>query len=130
MWNESNFHLHYRWQNLKVLTMISYFKFHFFPHLLIFLQFRDPSYVLNLSTKAVLQKWHYSVQENQIFAVWINFSPGINKFRRVFLDINHVNLAFKLQWWTSPFLMALSCAYIIFFQFSEIIFLFFQTNHT
>ena len=40
--------------NLKVLAMIPYFKFHFFPHLLIFLQFRDPSYVLNLSTKAVL----------------------------------------------------------------------------
>ena len=43
---------------LKVLTMISYFKYHFFPHLLIFLQFRDPSYVLNLSIKAVQQKWH------------------------------------------------------------------------
>ena len=43
---------------LKVLAMIPYFNFHFFPHLLIFLQFRDSSYVLNLSTKAVLQKWH------------------------------------------------------------------------
>ena len=43
---------------LKVLATIPYFNFHFFPHLLIFLQFRDPSYVLNLSTKAVLQKWH------------------------------------------------------------------------
>ena len=43
---------------LKVPAMIPYFKFHFFPHLLIFLQFRDPSCVLNLSTKAVLQKWH------------------------------------------------------------------------
>ena len=43
---------------LKVLATIPYFNFHFFPHLLIFLQFRDPSYVLNLFTKAVLQKWH------------------------------------------------------------------------
>ena len=43
---------------LKVLATIPYFNFHFFPHLLIFLQFRDPSYVPNLSTKAVLQKWH------------------------------------------------------------------------
>ena len=43
---------------LKVLATISYFKFHFFPHLLIILQFRDISCVLNLSTKAVLQKWH------------------------------------------------------------------------
>ena len=44
--------------NLKVLATIPYFNFHFFPHLLIFLQFRDPSNVLNLSTHAVLQKWH------------------------------------------------------------------------
>ena len=44
--------------HLKVLATIPYFNFHFFPHSLIFLQFRDPSYVLNLSTKAVLQKWH------------------------------------------------------------------------
>ena len=43
---------------LKVLAKIPYFNFHFFPHLLIFLQFRDPSYVLNISTKAVQQKWH------------------------------------------------------------------------
>ena len=43
---------------LKVLATIPYFNFHFFPHLMIFLQFRDPSYVLNLSTKADLQKWH------------------------------------------------------------------------
>ena len=43
---------------LKVLATIPHFNFHFFPHLLIFLQFRDPSYVLNSSTKAVLQKWH------------------------------------------------------------------------
>ena len=43
---------------LKALATIPYFNFHFLPHLLIFLQFRDPSYVLNLSTKAVLQKWH------------------------------------------------------------------------
>ena len=43
---------------LKVLATIPYFNFHFFPHLLIFLQFRDPSYVLNLSTKAFLQKWY------------------------------------------------------------------------
>ena len=42
---------------LKVLATIPHFKFYFFPHLVIFLQFRDPSYVLNLSTKAVLQKW-------------------------------------------------------------------------
>ena len=39
---------------LKVLATIPYFKFYFSPHLVIFLQFRDPSYVLNLSTKAVL----------------------------------------------------------------------------
>ena len=45
-------------RRLKVLATIPYFNFHFFPHLLIFLQFRDPSYVLNLSTEAVLQKWH------------------------------------------------------------------------
>ena len=45
-------------RKLKVLTTILYFNFHFFPHLLIFLQFRDPTYILNLSTKAVLQKWH------------------------------------------------------------------------
>ena len=44
--------------HLKVLATIPYFNFHFFPHLLIFLQFRDPSCVLSLSTKAVLQKWH------------------------------------------------------------------------
>ena len=31
---------------LKVLAMIPYFNFHFFPHLLIFLQFRDPSYTV------------------------------------------------------------------------------------
>ena len=43
---------------LKALATIPYFNFHFFPHLLIFLQFRDPSCVLNLSSKAVLQKWH------------------------------------------------------------------------
>ena len=43
---------------LKVLAMILYFIFYFFPHLVIFLQFRDPSYVLNLSTKAVLHKLH------------------------------------------------------------------------
>ena len=41
---------------LKALATIPYFSFHFFPHFLISLQFRDPSYVLNLSTKAVLQK--------------------------------------------------------------------------
>ena len=45
--------------NLKVLATIPYFNFHFFQHLLIFLQFRDPSCVLNISTQAVLQKWHY-----------------------------------------------------------------------
>ena len=33
---------------LKVLATIPYFNFHFFPHLLIFLQFGDPSYVLKL----------------------------------------------------------------------------------
>ena len=44
--------------NLQVLATIPYFNFYFFPHLLIFLQFRDPSCVLNLSTNAVLQKWH------------------------------------------------------------------------
>ena len=43
---------------LKALATIPYFSFHIFPHLLIFLQFRDPTYVLNLSTKAFLQKWH------------------------------------------------------------------------
>ena len=43
---------------LKALATIPYFNFYFFPHLLIFLQFWDPSYVINLSTKAVLQKWH------------------------------------------------------------------------
>ena len=43
---------------LKALATIPYFNFRFFPHLLIFLQFRDPSNVLNLSTKAVLQKCH------------------------------------------------------------------------
>ena len=64
--------------DLKALATIPYFNFHFFPYLLIFLQFRDPSYVLNLSTKAALQKWYYLVQEGQIFAVWINFLPGIN----------------------------------------------------
>ena len=63
---------------LKVLAMIPYSNFHFFPHLLIFLYFRDPFYVPNVSTKAVLQKWRYLVQESQIFAVWMNFSPGIN----------------------------------------------------
>ena len=42
---------------LKALATIPYFNFHFFPYLLIFLLFRDPSYVLNLSTEAVLQKW-------------------------------------------------------------------------
>ena len=36
---------------------ILYFNVHSFPYLLILLQFRDPSYELNLSTKAVLQKW-------------------------------------------------------------------------
>ena len=46
------------WLKLKVLATIPYFSFYFFPHLLIFLQFRDPFYVLNLSTTAVLQKWH------------------------------------------------------------------------
>ena len=64
----------------KVLAMISYFQFHFFPHLVIFppFQFRDPSCVLNLSTKAVQPEMTHSVQESQIFAVWINFLPGIN----------------------------------------------------
>ena len=47
-----------KFASLMVLAMIPYFNFHFFPHLLIFLQFRDTSYVLNLSTKAILQKWH------------------------------------------------------------------------
>ena len=32
---------------LKALATILYFIFHFFLHLLIFLQFRDPSYVLS-----------------------------------------------------------------------------------
>ena len=41
-------------QQLKGPAMIPYFKFYFFPHLVVSLQFRDPSYVLNLSTKAVL----------------------------------------------------------------------------
>ena len=41
---------------LKVLATIPYLKFYFFPYLVIFLQFRDPSYVLNLSAKAGLQK--------------------------------------------------------------------------
>ena len=31
---------------LEALATIPYFNFHFFLHLLIFLQFRDPSYVL------------------------------------------------------------------------------------
>ena len=43
-------------ENLKVLATIPYFNFHLFQHLLIFLQFRGPSYVLDLSTKADLQK--------------------------------------------------------------------------
>ena len=42
--------------HLKVPTTIQYLNFHIFPHLLIFVQFRDPSYVLNLYTKEVLQK--------------------------------------------------------------------------
>ena len=37
----------------------------------------------NLSTKEDLQKWH-SVQESQIFAVWINFSSDINEFSERF----------------------------------------------
>ena len=45
-------------KDLQALAMIPYFKFHFFPHLVIFLQLGDPSYVLNLSTKVVLQRWH------------------------------------------------------------------------
>ena len=49
---------HILFSDLKVLAIISHFKFHFFPHLLTFLQFRDPLCVLNLSTKTVLQKWH------------------------------------------------------------------------
>ena len=51
---------------LKVLATIPYFKFYFFPHLVIFLQFRDPSYVLNLSTKTAVQKWHFSAREPNI----------------------------------------------------------------
>ena len=43
---------------LKVLATIPYFNFHFYSHLLIFLQFGDSSYVLNLSFNTVLQKWH------------------------------------------------------------------------
>ena len=46
------------YMHLKVPATIPYFNFHFFPHLPIFLQFSDPYYVLNLSTKVVLQKWH------------------------------------------------------------------------
>ena len=36
-------------KQLKVLATTPYFNFHFFPHLLIFLQFRDPFYVLNFN---------------------------------------------------------------------------------
>ena len=53
-----NWTMRYLFMELKALATIPYFNFHFFPHLLIFLQFRDPSNVLNLSTKAVLQKCH------------------------------------------------------------------------
>ena len=85
--------LHRPWLYLKALATIPYFKFHFFPHLLIFLQFRDPS-CTKLIHQSSPSEIAYLVQDSQIFAVWINFSPGINKFRRVFLEINHVNLDF------------------------------------
>ena len=85
----------FRWSllRLKALATIPYFNFHFFPHLLIFLQFRDPS-CTKLIHQSSPSEIAYLVQDSQIFAVWINFSPGINKFRRVFLEINHVNLDF------------------------------------
>ena len=41
---------------IKGTSHDSIFQISLFPHLLIFLQFTDPYYVLNLSTKAVLQK--------------------------------------------------------------------------
>ena len=63
---------------LKVLATIPYFNFHFFPHLLIFLQFSDPSYVLTLYPRSSPAEMTYLVQDSQILAVRINFSPGIN----------------------------------------------------
>ena len=103
-------HMHWPWFH------ISCFKFHFFPHLLILLQFRDPLLCTKLIHQSSLAEITYSVQESQIFVVWIDFSPDMNKFKRVFLEIDHVSLDFKLQWWTWPFLMAISCAYVIFFN--------------
>ena len=106
---------------VKVLAKIPYFTFYFFPHLLKFLQFKDPSYVLNLSTKAVFPEMTYLVHESQIFAVWINFSLGVNWFRRVFLEINHVNLDFETSMMNlTIFNGCIMCIYYI-FQFSEII---------
>ena len=43
--SSTNQSLHYDF-GLKVLATIPYFNFHFFPHLLIFLQFRDRSLFL------------------------------------------------------------------------------------
>ena len=116
--------------NLKVPATIPYFNFHFFPHLLIFLQFRDPLLCTKLIHQSSPAEMTYVVQESQIFAVWINFSPGINYFRRVFLEINHLNLDFQISVVNlTIFSGCIMCIYYI-FQFSEIIFFSFKcTTH-
>ena len=71
---------------LKGLAMISLFKFHF-PYLLMLLHIREPSYLLNLSTKAQsCRNDIFSVNKGNIRS--LNFYPGINQFRRVFLNAN------------------------------------------
>ena len=72
---------------LKVLPTISYFKFTFLSTLADIFVFRDPSYVLTYPAEMT-----YLVQESQIFEVLINFLLGIYSFRRVFLEINLINL--------------------------------------
>ena len=81
-------------QYLEVLAMTLYFKFHLFPHLLVFFTVLRPLLCTKLIHQSSPAEMTYSVQENQIFALWIHFSPVMNKFRKVFLEINHVNLDF------------------------------------
>ena len=94
-------------RDLKVLAKIPYLKFHFFPYLLIFLQFRNLSCVLNLSIKAVLQK-HIQCKRGkylqfELIFCWALINPG-----RVFLEMNHLNLDFLASVVNLTILMAVS----------------------
>ena len=99
--------------------MISYFKLYLLPHLLIFWQLRDPSYMY-LPTKAVLQIWHIKWKRANYLQIELMFSR--HKLIQMSVSINiscKSKCLIKLHWCSWLFLMAISNSYIIFFDFQK-----------